>query len=154
MFFLHPSSFRLHPLILRYLALDVGNKRIGIAVGSSEARIATPLTVIERASIEQDAARVLNIVREYDVEHIIVGLPRNANSTPSEQERLTRNYIEQLKPALALPFTFYDERYSTSAAMRQQRARGISEKRGRATLDANAAAVILQDFLDNLESRD
>ncbi len=142
----YPSS-----LILRYLALDVGNKRVGVAVGSSEARIATPLTVIERVSVEQDAARILEIVREYEVETIIVGLPRNANDTTSDQETLTRNYMEQLHSALALPITYFDERYSTSAAMHQQRARGVNEKRGRATLDASAAAVILQDFLDGLE---
>lgn len=139
---------------MRYLALDVGNKRVGVAVGSIEGRIATPLAVIPRTTIERDAAQLLELVREYDVDEIIVGLPRNSNNTPSEQERLTRNYIEQLHPALALPFTFFDERYSTSIAMQHQHSRGMSEKRGRATLDANAAAVILQDFLDHLESKD
>lgn len=136
---------------MRYLALDVGNKRVGVAVGSSEARIATPLTVIERTSVEQDAARILVIAREYEVEQIIVGLPRNADNSTSEQETLTRAYIAQLESALHLPITFYDERYSTSAALAQQRARGVNEKRGRATLDANAAAVILQDFFDQLD---
>lgn len=136
---------------MRYLALDVGNRRIGVAVGSSEARIATPLTVIERMKTEQDAARLLELVREYEVEAIIVGLPRNTNETPGEQETLTRNYVNRLKPALGMPICFHDERYSTSAAMIQQRARGLNEKRGRATLDANAAAVILQDYLDSLE---
>jgi len=139
---------------MRYLALDVGNKRVGVAVGSSEARLATPLMVIQRSTIDQDAARLLGAVREYDVEEIIVGLPRNTNNTVGEQEILTRKYIEQLKPVVALPITFYDERYSTSTAMQQQRGRGLNEKRGRATLDANAAAVILQDFLDSLETRD
>lgn len=136
---------------MRYLALDVGNKRVGVAVGSSEARIATPLTVIERTRVEQDAARVLELAREYEVEQIIVGLPRNADNSASAQEELTRAYVKQLEPALHLPITFYDERYSTSAALAQQRARGTSEKRGRATLDANAAAVILQDFFDQLD---
>lgn len=134
---------------MRYLALDVGNKRVGVAVGSSEGRIATPLAVIERATIEDDCARLRELIREYDVEHIIVGLPRNANDTPSEQEALTRAYVKQIETALALPCTFYDERYSTVAAQQQQRARGLNEKRGRATIDASAAAIILQDFLDH-----
>lgn len=136
---------------MRYLALDVGNKRVGVAVGSSEARIATPLSVIERTSVEQDAARILAIAREYEVEQIIVGLPRNADNSTSEQETLTRAYIAQLESVLDLPITFYDERYSTLAALAQQRTRGVNEKRGRATLDANAAAVILQDFFDQLD---
>lgn len=139
---------------MRYLALDVGNKRVGTAVGSSQARIATPLTVIARSTTERDAARLLDIVREYDVEEIIVGLPRNANNTPSEQETRTRRYIEELTPSLGLPIRFFDERYSTAVAMQKQRARGLAEKRGRATLDATAAAVILQDFLDSIETRD
>jgi len=134
---------------MRYLALDVGNKRVGVAVGSSESRIATPLGVIERASIEADAAHLLDMLHEYDVEHIIVGLPRNADNSSSTQETLTRSYIEKLQPSLSLPISFYDERYSTSAAMQQQRERGINEKRGRSKLDAGAAAVILQDFLDS-----
>mgnify|MGYP000359593808 FL=1 len=143
---------------MRYLALDVGNKRVGIAVGSSEGRIATPLAVFVRTSMEQDCAQILKFAREYDVEQIIVGLPRHApseaNNTPGEQETLTRAYIEQLRPSLNLPIAFYDERYSTAAAMQQQRMRGVNEKRGRATLDASAAAVILQDFLDKLETGD
>ncbi len=138
---------------MRYLALDVGNKRVGVAVGSSEGRIATPRAVILRASIEQDSARILELVREYEVEQIIVGLPRHADNTASAQEKLTRRYIEQLRPLLKLPITFHDERYSTATAMQQQRARGMNEKRGRATIDAGAAAVILQDFLDNPEIR-
>lgn len=137
---------------MRYLALDVGNKRIGVAVGSSEIRLATPLTVIHRTTLEQDAARLLASVREYDVDEIIVGLPHNADGTVSEQEGLTVKYMEQLRPALGLPITFYDERYSTSVAMQQQRTRGVNEKRGRATLDASAAAVILQDYFASLDS--
>jgi putative Holliday junction resolvase len=66
---------------------------------------------------------------------------------------LTRRYVEDLKEHLDFPFLFYDERYSTAAAMGQQRERGVSEKRGRSTLDAGAAAVILQDFLDSLTDR-
>ncbi len=136
---------------MRYLGLDIGNKRIGIAVGSTEARIATPLRVLERKNIEQDAARILELVREYDVDAIIAGLPRHADNTPSEQEQVTRAYVAELAPLIGLPISLYDERFSTAAALGQQRARGISEKRGRGKLDADAAAVILQSFLDSLD---
>lgn len=135
---------------MRYLALDVGNKRVGVAVGSTESRFASPLDVIVRSTIESDAARLRALADEYEVEQIVVGLPRNADNTPSEQETLTRRYIDSLQPLVALPMSFYDERYSTSVAISQQRARGVNEKRGRATLDASAAAVILQDFLDGI----
>lgn len=135
---------------MRYLGLDVGNKRVGVAVGSSEGRIATPLTVIQRANIERDIAALSKLIQEYDVEQLVVGLPRNTNNTESDQEKLTRGYIAEIEPALGLPVVFHDERYSTATAMQQQQARGLNEKRGRPTLDANAAAVILQEFLDSI----
>jgi putative Holliday junction resolvase len=135
---------------MRYLGLDVGNKRIGVAVGSTEGGIASPLKVLARRSIEQDAAELTGIVREYDVDEIVVGLPHHADGSTSEQETRTRDYLSRLAPLLDLPVSFYDERYSTAVAMQSQRERGFSEKQGRGTLDANAAAVILQDFLDNL----
>ncbi len=137
---------------MRFLALDVGNRRVGVAVGSSEARIATPLAVIERGRIEDNVTQLRALIAEYDVEGLVVGLPRNANDTASEQEALTRAYMAKLEPQLGLPIQYQDECYSTASAMQQQRARGVNEKRGRATIDAAAAAIILQDFLDGLET--
>ncbi len=136
---------------MRYLALDVGNRRVGVAVGNSELRLATPLAVIERESIARDAEQLRALVDKYDVDALVVGLPCHSDNTASEQEQLTREYAEQLRPRLALPLIYHDERYSTFAALAQQRARGIEEKRGRATIDASAAAVILQDYLDHLD---
>jgi putative Holliday junction resolvase len=135
---------------MRYLGLDVGNKRVGVAVGSSELRLATPLTVFERKTGTADAERLRALIREYEVDTLVVGRPRHSDNTPSTQEALTLAYARELETALALPVLFQDERYSTAAAMLQQRARGLSEKRGRVTVDALAAAVILQDFLDKL----
>lgn len=135
---------------MRYLGLDVGNKRVGVAVGNSETRIASPLAVIVRKTPAEDAALVAGWIREYEVEVLVVGLPRNTDDSTGEQERLTRAYVAQLQPLIALPFQFQDERYSTATAQRAQQARGMNEKRGRVTLDASAAAVILQDYLDSL----
>lgn len=140
---------------MRYLALDVGNKRVGVAVGNSETRIASPLATLTRKTPAHDAAQLREWIREYDVEMLVVGLPRNADDSAGEQEALTRAYVEQIAAQLArlniaLPFRFQDERYSTATARHAQQTRGVNEKRGRATLDASAAAVILQDFLDAL----
>lgn len=139
---------------VRYLGLDVGNKRVGVAVGNSELRLATPLAVIERSTLDHDVAQLIDLAVEYEVEMVIVGLPRNANGTASEQEALTRGYVQQLQSSTGMPFRFQDERYSTATAMQQQHARGVTEKRGRATIDASAAAVILQDFFDSLQDGD
>ena len=135
---------------MRYLGLDVGNKRVGVAVGNNELRLATPLGVIQRGTLEQDATKLRAYIDEYDAEKLVCGLPRNADNTSGEQETLTRTYVEQLAAAVGITFCFQDERYSTATALAQQRARGLDEKRGRATVDASAAAVILQDFLDSL----
>jgi putative Holliday junction resolvase len=98
----------------------------------------------------QDAAQLAEMIRAYEVELLVIGLPRNADGSVGEQAALTRAYAAQLEAQLALPLYFQDERYSTATAQRAQRARGFDAKRGRATLDASAAAVILQDFLDSL----
>lgn len=135
---------------MRYLSLDVGNKRVGVAVGNSVTRLALPLAVITRTNPTQDAAQLAEMIRAYEVELLVVGLPRNADGGVGEQAALTRAYAAQLEALLALPLYFQDERYSTATAQRAQRARGFDAKRGRATLDASAAAVILQDFLDSL----
>lgn len=135
---------------MRYLALDIGDKRIGVAVGNSVQRLATPLAVIARGRIEQDAERISAILREYDIDAIVVGLPRHADDTPSEQEKATLNYISRLAPHLNVPIHFHDERYSTWQARQAQRERGLKEAKGKKRIDSEAAAVFLQDFLDGL----
>lgn len=134
---------------MRYLGLDVGNKRIGVAVASTELRLATPLRVIERKSVVADAACLNELVREYDADAVVVGLPHNADGTESEQERRTRTFVAELQMHMQLPIHFQDERFSTTMALAMQRERGVSEKQGRVRVDASAAAVILQEFMDN-----
>ncbi len=133
---------------MTYLALDVGARRIGVAVGSIELRLATPLAVISREKPEQDAARVRALIAQYDVERVLVGLPRELNGTIGKQAERVMEYANGLQTLVACPFEFFDERYSTAQALAQRRDMGVSEKRGRATIDAAAAAVILQDFFD------
>ncbi len=135
---------------MTYLALDVGARRIGVAVGSGEMRLATPLRVIKRGTIEQDATRLRAIAELYDAERLVIGLPRELDGSVGAQAQLVTEYGELLKQALAMPFEFFDERYSTSEALARQRAAGVTDKQGRATIDAVAAAVILQDFFDSM----
>ncbi len=135
---------------MRYLGLDVGSKRVGVAVGNSVTRLASPLATMARATLAQDAAQLARWIREYDAEALVVGLPRNADDSDGAQAALTRAYADALQTHLALPLHYQDERYSTATARRAQQARGLNEKRGRATIDASAAAIILQDFLDAL----
>lgn len=133
---------------MTYLALDVGSRRIGVAVGSTDLRLATPVCVISRGSIQFDADRLKALAREYDVEKFIIGLPREVNGEIGAQARSVLEYSEELGKRLEIPFEMFDERYSTAEALAHRREVGISDKRGRPTIDAAAAAVILQDFFD------
>jgi putative Holliday junction resolvase len=133
---------------VRYLALDVGTRRVGVAVGSSETRLATPLAVIERRNVHSDAEKIRALAAEYEADALVVGVPLELDGAQGDQANAVLQYANALRAALRMPVEFFDERYSTSIALTRRRDAGISEKRGRTTIDAAAAAVILQDFLD------
>jgi putative Holliday junction resolvase len=134
---------------VKYICLDIGDKRVGVACGDSEVRIATPRQVIARGSIEQDAHALAKIARDYDAEQLIVGLPRNMDGTQGAQADAVIAYAEKIARALNLPTTLWDERLSTVEATRRTHETGARGKKSRRGLDAIAAAVILQDFLDS-----
>ncbi len=143
---------------IRLIGLDIGDRRIGVAFGDSGLAMATPVDVIERASYEQDAARINAFIRDYDAELVIAGLPRNMDGSTGPQAQSTQAYVERIKPLLRAPVQFWDERLTTvEASQRQQTSptgagtlSGHSTRRGKKSrrgLDAIAAAVILQDYL-------
>lgn len=134
---------------MKYLGLDIGDKRVGVACGDAEVRIATPLQVIARGTIEQDARALAQIAREYDAAHLIVGLPRNMDGTQGAQANAVIAYAQNIARALDLPLTLWDERLTTVEATRRTHETGARGKKSRRNLDAIAAAVILQDFLDS-----
>jgi putative Holliday junction resolvase len=133
---------------MTYLALDVGTRRIGIAVGSTDLKLATPVRVIRRGSVEADSTRIRDLADKYGAEHLLIGFPRELDGSVGSQAERVIQYAEVLSAALRMPFELFDERYSTTEALARRRAAGISDKQGRATIDAVAAAVILQDFFD------
>jgi putative Holliday junction resolvase len=133
---------------MTYLAIDVGTRRLGIAVGSTDLKLATPLRVIKRGSIEEDATRLRALVEQYEAEKLVVGFPREVDGSVGAQAEFVMDFAEQLSKALAMPVEFFDERYSTAEALARRRAAGVTDRQGRPTIDAVAAAVILQDFFD------
>jgi putative holliday junction resolvase len=134
---------------MKYLALDVGDKRVGVACGDSDVRIATPLEVLTRVSPEQDARALAKLARDYDAEHLIVGLPRNMDGTLGPQADAVIAYAEWIAATIKLPVTLWDERLSTAEASKRMYDGGGRGKKSRRTLDAIAAALILQDYLDS-----
>jgi putative Holliday junction resolvase len=137
---------------VKYLGLDIGDKRIGVACGDTEVRIATPLDVLTRGSLAQDARALAQLARAYDATYLVVGLPRNMNGTQGAQAEAVKTYAQALANVVGLPVIFWDERLSTIEATQRVQATGARGKKSRRHLDAIAAAVILQDFLDSQPS--
>lgn len=132
-----------------WLALDVGDKRIGLAVGNDVARLARPYSILERRSKRADFSAIARVAQEVGAERLLVGLPYNMDGSEGPQARRVRNYARQLQTTLSLPVQFVDERLSSFAAdeiIRQNRPRKAGSKK--VHNDDVAAAVFLQAFLD------
>jgi putative Holliday junction resolvase len=129
----------------RSLALDVGERRIGVAVSDSEGWLASPLLVVERREAQRDFARIVALVQEQAALRVVVGLPRTLDGDIGPQARRVQRWTGRLQPQLDVPIVYWDERYSTAEATRLLAA--IPSRR-RPGIDAAAAAVILQDYLD------
>jgi putative Holliday junction resolvase len=142
----------------RWLALDVGDRRIGVAVSDPTGLLASPHGTIRRASKVEDFAKVGRMVREQDVVGLVVGLPLHMNGSESRQTRKVRRYADALTAALRAagfdgPVVLWDERLSTQTAQERLAAAGKRGSQSRGQIDAAAAAVFLQEFLDR-ETRD
>jgi putative holliday junction resolvase len=133
---------------VRYLGLDLGRATIGVAVADDVLRTARRLETIRRRSREADLARLRELAAEYEVERAIVGLPLNMDGSEGDSARLARGFAAQLEAGLALPVELVDERLSTFEAETRLRERGLSAREQRPIIDAEAAAVILQTWLD------
>ena len=134
---------------MRILALDVGDKRVGVAISDLTRFLARSLKVIQRGPHQKDFAAVARLIEEYDVERVVVGHPRSLDGTVGEQAKKVERYAEGMAKALDVPVVLWDERFSTVSAERLMREAGLRGKKKRERIDAVAAAVILQDYLDS-----
>lgn len=134
---------------MRLMALDIGGRRIGVAVSDPEQTLARSLSVIERRSEQDSMTAIASLVEEHDVEKIIVGHPLLLDGTAGEQARRVEAYAAKLQEALGIPIVLWDEALSTSRAQEMMIEAGTKQKDRRTRLDAVAAAVILQDYLDS-----
>lgn len=125
------------------IGLDVGQKRTGIARASSIARLAEPLATVETVQLPE---KLREIIEQHRPEVIVVGLPRNLNSDDTEQTRWVRGFVEELKIHFPdMSFRWQDEALTTVAAGHEPHAKKPTE------IDARAASIILQDFLNENE---
>jgi putative Holliday junction resolvase len=133
---------------MRYLGIDVGRARIGVALADGLLRTARPLRVVERRGDAPDLAILAEVAAEFEVTQAIVGLPLNMDGTEGASASFARGFAAKLGEALNVPVALQDERLSTFEAESRLRERGLSVKESKAQVDAEAAAVILQDWLD------
>jgi putative Holliday junction resolvase len=134
---------------MRALGLDLGTKRIGVAVSDRSGTIASPLTVLERGrSRRDDHARIAELVRTEEVECVVVGLPLSLSGAAGPAAQAARVEAEQLATVVGVPVETHDERLTTVTAERSLAAGGVRGPARRQRVDKVAAAVILQSWLD------
>lgn len=133
---------------MRTLGLDYGTKTIGVAVSDGLGLTAQTVTTIRRTSLKADLAALGELVREYEAERFVVGLPLNMDGSEGPRAEATRKFADTLTQALGLPVELVDERLSTVAAQRTLLEADLSRAKRREVIDQMAAQFILQGWLD------
>jgi putative Holliday junction resolvase len=136
------------PEEVRILALDVGTRRIGLAVSDPLGLTAQGLGVLERRGWERDLAKLTELGRTYQVQEVLVGLPRHMDGRPGEQAEEILALARALGEALGARVATWDERLTTVEAERLLIQADLSRKRRRRVVDQVAASLILQAYLD------
>ena len=126
----------------------MGQRRIGLALSDATGSLATPLGYILRTKLNHDIEKVLGHALEWEAGEIIVGMPFSLNGQIGPQARKVHGFVRRLQQRTDLPVTTVDERFSTAEAERMMRQAGRKPSRHKGEVDAAAAAVILQEYLD------
>jgi putative holliday junction resolvase len=143
---------------MRAVGLDLGSKRIGVAISDEEGRVATPIETINRARADRgiDHQAVAALVDEWEAGIVVVGLPLSLDGSEGPAARAVREEVAELRAALPVPVDTIDERFTTVTADQQLRRQGVRGKSRTAVVDRAAAAILLQSWLDRrrFEDRD
>lgn len=135
---------------MRIMGLDVGDKTVGVAISDALMLTAQGIETVRRQSWEVDLKRLNELIEEYSIDKIVVGLPRNMNGTEGERCDVVRDFAEHLKEVVSTPeIIFWDERLSTVAAEKYLVAADVSRAKRRKIIDKMAAVFILQGYLDS-----
>ena len=139
---------------MRYVGLDIGERRIGVAVSDDLGRVATPLAVLDAPREFAQGVGLTQIVEEYRIEAVVVGLPLSLDGSEGPQARRVRTLTGRLMAHLDIPFDYFDERLTSSEASMRMRETGVSERDQRGSKDMVAASILLQAFLDRRSASD
>lgn len=133
---------------MRILGLDIGDKTIGIAVSDEMGWTAQGLKTLIRKGFNEELSSIKEIIEEYGVKEILVGLPKNMNGSIGPQGKKVITFVERLKTALSLPVLLWDERLSTVRAEKVLLEADMSRRKRKGLKDKLAAQFILQGYLD------
>jgi putative Holliday junction resolvase len=146
---------------MRFVAIDLGDKRTGLALGDDQTRLATPTGLVEVPLADRAGEALLDALsRELESlvgrapATLVVGLPLNADGTESARSKLTRAFAERVAARTERPVVFHEERHTTDAAHARMAQTGLTHKQKKNRRDAIAAQVILQRYLDTLPNSD
>lgn len=132
----------------RILGLDLGEKRLGVALSDPSGTVASPLATVPHRSRREDVERIVALSREHEVTAVVVGWPRNMDGTSGPPARRAEVFAQALGRALSVPVELWDERLSSVAADRALLEADVTRRRRRDLRDRVAAALILQGWLD------
>ncbi len=133
---------------MRYMGLDVGDRRIGVALSDESALIASPRETLERTGNKKDIAYLLELARREEVSEILVGMPWMLDGTSGPQADKVSRFVEALRASTEITITTWDERFSTVRAEQALIEADVSREKRRGVVDRVAAAIILQSYLD------
>jgi putative Holliday junction resolvase len=133
----------------RLLALDVGERRIGVALSDPMHVIASPYSVIDRKVTPDYKTEIQKLISEKDVEALVIGLPLTLKNRISKQTKKVQVIIEELTSELTVPIHTIDERLSSISAQNALKLKGVKTGHNKGEIDKAAAAIFLQEFLDS-----
>ncbi|WP_010270660.1 Holliday junction resolvase RuvX [Paenibacillus senegalensis] len=138
---------------MRLMGLDYGDKTIGVAISDELGWTAQGVETIRRTNRKADMKRLGELIREHQVEEIVVGLPKNMNGTIGPRGELSMEFAEQLQNTFKLPVHLWDERLTSIAAERTLLEADVSRKKRKQVIDKMAAMLILQGYMDSKKRR-
>lgn len=132
----------------RFIGLDIGDRRIGVAISDPLQITAAGLETIERTNTKSDVQAVKDICLRHGAVQIVCGLPQNMDGSFGEQSEKVRSFARKLARETGLPIVYEDERLTTISAIRTLTVQGVKTGHNKALVDQQAAAIILQKYLD------
>lgn len=137
--------------LMRIMGLDIGSHTIGVAISDELGITAQGLKTLRRKSMDEDFKEIAGIIRQFEIEKIVVGLPKNMDGTLGRQAEIVLKWMKVLKDKIPVPVVTWDERLSTVGASKVLLEADLSRRKRKKVIDKVAAVLILQGYLD--ESR-